>query len=64
MLMEISKVEQRYVAVVAIIRDGFTVSEVVKSRLVRATDTIEAARAETDGLPEDLLAITNAQLRQ
>ena len=39
-------------------------ADVVNNLLARAPEAIEAARAETDGLPESLLATVKAQLRQ
>ena len=44
MLMELSKVEQRYDAVLGVIRDGYTISEVAQAYG-------SAARASTPGWP-------------
>ena len=51
MLKELSKVEQRYDAVVAVLRDGLTVTEVAKKLGVhRDTVYVWLGRYEADGL--------------
>jgi transposase len=51
MLKELSKVEQRYDAVLAVIRDGMTVNEVAeKFEVHRSTVHVWLARYESDGL--------------
>ena len=52
MLKELSKVEQRYDAVLGVIRDGYTISEVAQAyRVSRQSVHAWLARYEAGGLP-------------